>query len=601
MASCVYCACAGLCKNMQMRPPLGGELEASIPSKGKKRKDKTIADLPPAKEAQATRASSRCWDLRFNIRSKSQTKKEDDDECQLARRTWSNARASQVHRLEAAKSKMAKSSRSRELETLEEGVNAASNRTTRFDAVSVGGTAAINHGDFQEHGLPFGEISNMGDFISCFQVLSGELGDAQDAKTTKGGIPLKGEAHPPISSMVLEITSLSTFLCKKLTSMLRDLEAHSARGEKELGELRVALERALWEKAILVAQVEQNGSLIRQLNTKISELRKRNEVATGELATSQDHLKDARKEVALLASTKSKVEQNAATYLEDESMMHKIVHDISIAAEQKLTRAINLAKAEARRETLEEIGARGVHLSADLEEDHKLERELALLIAPDEGKVVVLSFKAFDSLKSELLCSEAPLREALDKEKSLKLLCVEKEKELLSLRRKVDQSRSRGIRLEKQLEEKAEELGQLWGKVGRAKREFNKLQAHTGHANDSARVNMITRLSSELSKAKTKAVNVEAKVVMSNTGAGQKVEAYSKSAAVANAELKRTLDRASNSKEYARCRSRREVLEEIHARGFDISGDIEQAKREEYDAKFLLSDAEDGDEGATGP
>lgn len=43
--------------------------------------------------------------------------------------------------------------------------------------------------------------------------------------------------------------------CKKLTLMLQDSEAHSARGEKELGELRAASERALREKAELAAQV----------------------------------------------------------------------------------------------------------------------------------------------------------------------------------------------------------------------------------------------------------------------------------------------------------------------------------------------------------
>ncbi|XP_070017407.1 uncharacterized protein [Nicotiana sylvestris] len=221
--------------------------------------------------------------------------------------------------------------------------------------------------------------------------------------------------------------------CKKLTSMLQDLEAHSSRGEKELGGLRDALERALRKKADLVMQVKQNSSLISQLNTEIFGLRERNEVATG-VATSQGLLKDARKEVVVLAAAKSEVEQNAATYLEDVATTHKIARD------------------------------------------------------------------ALDKLKSELLRSEAPLLEALDREKSLKLLLCKKGK---------------------RLEDKEEELGQLWGEVGRAKREFNELQGHVSahfatkesalamvsaletqiqnvHASDSAWENMITKLSSKL-------------------------------------------------------------------------------------------------------
>ncbi|XP_070013910.1 uncharacterized protein [Nicotiana sylvestris] len=257
-------------------------------------------------------------------------------------------------------------------------------------------------------------------------------------------------------------------------------------------------------------------------------------------------------------------------------MVHRIARNISIAAEQKLIRAIKHAKAEARRETLEGIRARGTDLSADLKEDCELEEELALLVAPDEGEGAGGSFemrpcppgeedrllasgsrsvdKRKDSpgLKSELLHSEAPLRKALNREKSLKLLCAAKESELVSLQCEVDRSWSRSLEI------------CLQGEVGRAKREFNELQAHvsahfvakekaqakvsalemqiqTVRANDSALANMIARLSSELSKEKIDVVNVRAEVVMSNTRAGQKVVAYLKSVAAAKAELKRAL------------------------------------------------------------
>nr|XP_009780513.1 PREDICTED: uncharacterized protein LOC104229563 [Nicotiana sylvestris] len=252
----------------------------------------------------------------------------------------------------------------------------------------------------------------MNDFISCFQVSSGELKDAREAIVVKAGIPLQGggsianifygvsdsgeeihackDMYDHAFLQLREERSYHEKECKKLTSMLRDSEVRSARGGKELGELRAALETALWEKADLAAQVEQNGSQISQLNTKIFGLRKQSEVATMELGTSQDLLKNAREEVAALAAAKSEAERNAATCLEDAATTHKIDHDVSIIAEQKLARAFNHAKAETRRETLEEIEARGVDLSADLEEAHKLERELALLIAPMRASIVVM-------------------------------------------------------------------------------------------------------------------------------------------------------------------------------------------------------------------
>nr|XP_009782908.1 PREDICTED: uncharacterized protein LOC104231593 [Nicotiana sylvestris] len=113
--------------------------------------------------------------------------------------------------------------------------------------------------------------------------------------------------------------------CKKLTSNLQDSEAHSARGEKELGELRATLERAFREKADLAAQVEQNDS-------QILGMRKKSEIATAELATSHDLHKNARMEIAALAAAKSEIERNAATYLDDAATTHKISCDVSIVA-----------------------------------------------------------------------------------------------------------------------------------------------------------------------------------------------------------------------------------------------------------------------------
>ncbi|XP_070015556.1 uncharacterized protein [Nicotiana sylvestris] len=234
-----------------------------------------------------------------------------------------------------------------------------------------------------------------------------------------------------------------------------------------------------------------------------------------------------------------------------------------------------------REKELEKFSSRLRELEAHSTRKEKESDELRATLEGTLREKYAFVEQAFNRLKFELLRHENRLRRTLDREKSLKLLCVKKESELL--------------------ESKMEELEQLWGEVGWVKRELDELQAHvdpqvaakksvlakvstlemqiwTARATDSARANMIARLESELSKTKAE-VSVSATRV----------------------ELRRTLGRASSSKEYAKCKSRRETLEEVHARGFDLSEEIEQAKAEEYDAKFLLSDAEDGEDEDVGP
>ncbi|XP_070001999.1 uncharacterized protein At3g49055-like [Nicotiana sylvestris] len=311
-------------------------------------------------------------------------------------------------------------------------------------------------------------------------------------------------------------------------------------------------------------------------------------------------------EIVTLVAAKFKVERDATAYKEDATIAHTMFRDMSMAAEQKLIRAVEHAKVEAKRETLEELEARGFKLSADLEEA-RAEGRFALLISPDKGeddsgeecresfqsedefpKVggEITGPRAFARLKAELLHCEAPLRDARDREKSLKLLCAAKESELVSLCHEVDRSQAREALLEKQEHVNAYSEAKERAQAGAFALEA---QIQAARENDSVRAKMILRLSSEISRAKTEVVNVRAKVVMNKTRAGQKMAAYSRSTATAKAELKKTLDR-NNIKEYERCRSRREIFEEIHGRGFDLSGEIKQAKGEEYDAKFLLSD-----------
>ncbi|XP_070029019.1 uncharacterized protein [Nicotiana sylvestris] len=660
----------GLGEHMMMMPPPGGEAGALEPDTRKKRKSRAVVVRPTAKKTRSLEHQAAAGTAASTLKLNPETEGEDDDGSPLRRRMRSSARDLQAPRSEAAESETAVSGRARGPGVLEEDVDVASNHATGFDAASARRTAGIDPkgsrlGAFQEHGLPLGEIGDLNDFMSSFPVLSGELLDAHGMIGATEGTPLKGGDFIAtifdgvIDKADLDITravkAAEKFMqqckwmydhdilllrgelsyqekeCKKVTSKLHDLEARSAWGDKELGELRAALGTVLREKADLAAQVEQSGSQINQLNAEISELREQNKIAAGELATSQDILRGSRREIAALAVANSEVEQNVVTYQEDVATARAgspFEAGPCSPREEERFLASRSRSADKRKDV-----PRCEKACSEATSSQRLRRSDSINGQPSgsgASSEVALAFgeaqrfglMAFDRLKVELLRCEALLREALDREKSLKLLYVTNKSKLFYLQREVDWSRAWEVLLEKQ--DKADELGQLWDKVSRVKRKFTEMQVHvSAHfvtkeraqagastleaqiqticANDFAREKMISGLSSELSRAKTEVVNVWVEVVMSNNRARQKLPAYSKSTTVAKAELQRAFDRASNRKEYVRCRSRREILEEIHARGFDLSGEIEQAKGEEYDAKFLLSNAEDGEEEAIGP
>ncbi|XP_070049324.1 uncharacterized protein [Nicotiana tomentosiformis] len=97
-----------------------------------------------------------------------------------------------------------------------------------------------------------------------------------------------------------------------------------------------------------------------------------------------------------------------------------------------------------------------------------------------------------------------------------------------------------------------------------------------------------TQLAAELARATS-----EAEVL---------VPSYRADAEAANTRAKEIYDaaevRLSRVADHARRQSRRETLEEVHARGFDLTADIESAKFLEDEAGALLSDDEDSASGS---
>lgn len=79
------------------------------------------------------------------------------------------------------------------------------------------------------------------------------------------------------------------------------------------------------------------------------------------------------------------------------------------------------------------------------------------------------------------------------------------------------------------------------------------------------------------------------------------VAIYLRDVEAAQTELREAFDRERRSNDLAKCQSWRETLKEIHARGFDHTEEIAQAKALEADARFLISSLDnDDDEGSQG-
>ncbi|XP_070008473.1 uncharacterized protein [Nicotiana sylvestris] len=108
---------------------------------------------------------------------------------------------------------------------------------------------------------------------------------------------------------------------------------------------------------------------------------------------------------------------------------------------------------------------------------------------------------------------------------------------------------------------------------------------------NSAQAKRVEELEPALAEAKAEAE--ETKIATDKS-----ITVYLADVEAAQTQLREASDRERRSNDMAKWKSRRETLEEIHTRGFDLSKEITQANALEADVRFLVSsDDDDDDEG----
>ncbi|XP_070025398.1 interactor of constitutive active ROPs 5-like [Nicotiana sylvestris] len=353
---------------------------------------------------------------------------------------------------------------------------------------------------------------------------------------------------------------------KKLTSALKESEASFARKGEELSGLRASLEGVCRERASLAEQIGQKDALVGKFqeevatkNTEILELRGLNEQSHGCIGEYSEMRPCPLGEEEESSALGSRIDNKGKKSSKEEG-----AH----------------SKASPARRLREDVSA-----------------EFVASEASSLGKIV-----------PPLLPSSFPV-EGTSRDTGVQLLSSPPVKETNTLIL--------------QLQSKREDLDRLWSEVGRAKQECNELKAQidahiaakknalakvsalevqlwNARENSLVQMSRIARLESDLLEMKAEIVDARAEAEEIRSKADKKVVVYLKDDVVVRAKLRGASDRESRCNEYAQCKSQRETLEEIHARGFDLSEEIAQAKVDEYDAKFLAYDAEDSGEEADG-
>nr|XP_016488373.1 PREDICTED: phage shock protein A-like [Nicotiana tabacum] len=211
----------------------------------------------------------------------------------------------------------------------------------------------------------------------------------------------------------------------------------------------------------------------------------------------------------------------------------------------------------------------------------------------------MLHREASSKYRAELARYEAYLKKLTEERDALKLLYAQKEEEIMRIRAELTRAHQDQTELIERLHEEAkmkeaETLG--WKQnMDHLASEKDTVQAQLSSVEHQlqcveeenlARVQNVkeleTRLVAELARATSEVEALMASYRANAEAANTRAKEFSNAAEV----------RLSRVAEHARRQYRRETLEEVHARGFDLTTHIESAKVLEDEARALLSDDE---------
>ncbi|XP_019232806.1 PREDICTED: uncharacterized protein LOC109213461 [Nicotiana attenuata] len=199
---------------------------------------------------------------------------------------------------------------------------------------------------------------------------------------------------------------------RKLMSEMDGLKALYAEREGELNDLRESSAKASQERAELVEKFQEKAVLAEQLweelKTKeavtlrwkqsMDRLASEKDSVREQLASAESQLQSAKEEghkfielhtktAAELSKVKSEADAFVSSYRTDAAAANARVREISATTELKLSCAVNHARLESRKQTLEEVHAKGFDLSKEIEKVKALEKEAAALLSTDENYV----------------------------------------------------------------------------------------------------------------------------------------------------------------------------------------------------------------------
>ncbi|XP_070048459.1 uncharacterized protein [Nicotiana tomentosiformis] len=203
---------------------------------------------------------------------------------------------------------------------------------------------------------------------------------------------------------------------------------------------------------------------------------------------------------------------------------------------------------------------------------------------------------------------DAELRKVLGERDDLRLLCSKKEEAIKDLQADLAKVREERVELDQQIGLLREEVDQIRAECNQWKETIDRLAAEKETILAkllSADVQLrnvkqkVLAQTKKIDELEMRLAEAKAEVESSKVLADKSIAVYRADAEAAQVEAREAAKIADARDhwvaELVKCRSRRETLEEIHARGFDLTEEVRKAKELEAEVEALASDDDDDD------